>query len=354
MKTIKFFLLLHFLVYSSFSQTKSKIALNKAKQAIALMDEGRIDESISILEESQKLDPKNYLYPYEIAYAYVLKKDYKKAIKVIKKVKKLDSINSQVYQLSGNCYSYLGKKDKAIKEYEEGIERFPNAGNLYLEKANVLINQEQYEKAIENYEKGIEVDPNYPSNYYRLALIYLNSSDKLTGLIYGEIFMNLERTTERTREISKALYNTYESSIILGEKESSIDFCELVIDASKLNSENEIQLPFCAIFGKNFVLSILDIKYFNLESLALMRKRFITNFFKQDHKKYSNVLFDYHKKMLDKGYFETYNRYLFQIGAQDEFDEWLLNHKEDFDHFVKWYTNPENIINVTPTNRFKK
>ena len=52
------------------------------------MDEGKLDESIKLLEESQKLDPENYMYPYEIAYAYVQKKKYEKAIKILNNVKK--------------------------------------------------------------------------------------------------------------------------------------------------------------------------------------------------------------------------------------------------------------------------
>ena len=75
MNKIFLFFLLQFLVISSFAQSDSEIALTKAKEAIKLMDEGKIDKSIELLEESQKLDSKNYIYPYEIAYAYVLKKE---------------------------------------------------------------------------------------------------------------------------------------------------------------------------------------------------------------------------------------------------------------------------------------
>src|SRR5690606_21317883 len=130
--------------------------------------------------------------------------------KNIKKTKKLKSANSQVYQLSGNCYSFSGKPDKAIKEYEERMKRFPNSGNLYLERGNIYLIQENYKEAVENYETGIEVDPMFPSNYYRLAKLYLHSSNKLAGLMYGELFMNLERTTDRALEISELLYSTYE------------------------------------------------------------------------------------------------------------------------------------------------
>ncbi|MBQ0769446.1 MAG: tetratricopeptide repeat protein, partial [Bizionia sp.] len=209
-----------------FAQSNSDIALIKANNAIALMDDGKIEESIKILEECKELDPENYMYPYEIAYAHVLKKEYKTALNILKATKKYKTINSQVYQMAGNCYSYLGKSERAIKEYEEGMKRFPKAGNLHLEKGNVYLAQENYDEAIKNYKMGIEVAPMFSSNYFRLAKLYLNSNNKLAGLLYGELFMNIERTTHRTQEISTLLYNTYKSSISLGENESEIDFCD--------------------------------------------------------------------------------------------------------------------------------
>jgi len=350
-KTI-FGLLLCFLSFSLVAQTDKEIAYSKAKEAIKIMDEGKLDESIKLLEESQKLDSENYMYPYEIAYAYVQKKEYEKAIKILNKVKKYKSINSQVYQMSGNCYSYLGKPEKAIKEYEEGLKHFPNAGNLHLEKGNIFLGKEEYQKAIENYEKGIEVDPTFTSNYFRLAKLFLNSSDKLSGLIYGEIFMNLERTTARTQEMSELLFNTYKSSITLGENESKIDFCEVIIDASEIMPNEDIKLPLCAIFGKNFILAIIDEKTIDLNSLSLIRQKFIENYFKEDFKKYPNVLFEYQKELADKNLFNAYNHYLFQIGAQEEFNNWLETNRSDYDKFVEWYTTNQNIIEITNDNKF--
>jgi tetratricopeptide (TPR) repeat protein len=353
MKKIIFAILIQFISMSLCAQTDKEIALSKAKEAIKIMDEGKIDESIELLIESQNLDPENYLYPYEIAYAHVLKKDYKKAIKILNKVKKYESINSQVYQMLGNCYSYIGKPKKAIKEYEQGMKHFPNSGNLHLEKGNVYLGQEKYNEAIRNYEKGIEVDPNFTSNYFRLAKLLLNSNDKLSGLIYGEIFMNLERTTARTQEMSKLLFNTYKSSITLVSKnESKIDFCDIIIDISEINSEEDIKLPLCGIFSKNFILAIVDKETINLSTLSEIRENFITNYFQKDFKNYPNVLFSYQKEMLDKDLFSAYNYYLFQMGAQEEFNNWLESNRNHYDQFVNWYTKKENIIEVTNSNKF--
>jgi len=349
MKNLLLILLLVFSI-NIFSQ-RNEIAWSKAKEAIKLMDDGKIDESIILLKECEKLDGKDYTYPYEIAYAYTLKKDYVTAIDLLDKTKKYKNINSQVYQLSGNCYSYLGKSDLAIKEYEAGIKKFPKAGNLHLEKGNIFLQQEKYNEAIENYEKGIKADPMFPSNYYRLALLYLDSNDKLSGLIYGEIFMNLERTTKRTSEMSKLLFDTYKKSVLFNGNETKIEFCDVIITDKHLKNK-KIRLPFCGVFGSHFILSTFGQNEINLISLSKIRTEFINSFFKEDNKKYPNVLFDYHKKMLDEGHFDSYNKYIFQLGAQTEFTDWKNNNKEDYDKFVDWYTTESNYLTINQKKLF--
>lgn len=332
-----------------FSQ-RNELAWKKAKVAIRLMDEGKVDESIQLPKECEKIDNEDYTYPYEMAYAYILKKDYETAITILNKTKKYKNINDQVYQLSGNCYSYLNKPKLAIKEYEQGMKKFPNAGNLHLEKGNIFLIQEKYEDAIENYRNGIAAEPNFSSNYYRLALLYLNSTDRLSGLLYGEIFMNLERSTQRTTEMSKLLYDGYKKSIKFNDTNVATDFCEVI-----LNIENkEFKMPFCAIFVKDFILGITTQKEINLNTLSEIRTNFIKNFFKDDYKNYSNIILDYNKKMLDEGILDTYNKYLFQIGSEEEFSIWKDDNIETYDTFLEWYSNPENYLKITDENKFIK
>ncbi len=347
-----FLILVSFISLNAWSQ-RNEVAWDKAKEAIKLMDEGKIDESIVLLKECEKIDKEDYTYPYEIAYAYVLKKEYETAINILDKTKQYKNANSKVYQMSGNCYSYQGKPELAIKEYEAGIKKFPNAGNLHLEKGNIFLSQKKYNDAIQNYERGIQADPSFPSNYYRLALLYLNSNDKLSGLLYGEIFMNLERTTNRTTEISKLLFDTYKQSIQINDDETKIDFCEIIIDAKNLKN-NDIILPLCGVFGKNFILSILNQKEINLKTLSEIRIEFIKNYYEEDYKKYPNVLFEYHKTMLDKGLLDSYNNYILQMGASDEFLEWKNSNKEKYDEFVQWYTTPVNYLKIDDKNKFIK
>ena len=61
-------------------------ALEKDLDAIQLMDEGKFDESIKLLKQAQKLDPKRYDYPYKMSYAHYAQGDFKGGINILEKL----------------------------------------------------------------------------------------------------------------------------------------------------------------------------------------------------------------------------------------------------------------------------
>lgn len=323
---------------------KQTYKCEKIYDAIKLVDEKKYNEGIAILKECEKIDPKAYTYPYEIALAYTYQEDYKSAISQLKKIKNYDNIESNYFALLGNNYDYLNKPEEAIKIYDEGLKRFPNSGELYLEKGVVLEFEKKYSEAVKSYEKGIQVAPNYPSNYYRAANLYLNSDNKLAGLIYGEVFLNIERTTDRTKEMSKKLYDSYKNAIIFKSKnEKEISICKSVnIDINTL--EKDKKLPFCMIFEKNFILSLLDENEFSLDNLSSIRRKFLKEYFAKDYKDYPNILLDYQKKMEENNVFEAYNHYIFQMGDPNAFSTWQKTNQSTYDKFVDWYTDDKNVL----------
>ena len=63
-------------------------------------------------------------------------------------------------------------------------------------------------------------------------------------------------------------------------------------------------------------------------------------------------LFPNQKELIDNNLFNAYNHYLFQIGAQEEFSNWLELNRGEYDKFVDWYTEKQNIIEITNENKF--
>ena len=356
-KTIKTILVIILLTVSqvSFGQTDNEEkAYAKGMEAIKLMEGGEIDKSIKLLEEAKKLDPKNINYPYEIAYAHYLDKNYKSAIKILESLTKHANDNDRVHQLLGNSYSMNEQREKAIEAYEKGLKKFPNSGSLYLERGNMELFIKEYGKALGYYEKGIEVNPSFPSNYYWAARIYCGSDEEVWGMIYGEIFMNIERNTKRTAEISKLLFETYNNEIkITSDSSYSVSFSKSAsINVKSLSEPNKMKLPFgIGVYEPTIMFSMIDIKSINLQSLHKLRSNFIDNYFKNGHNKnYPNILFNYQKEVKEAGQLEAYNYWILMKGSEDEFGKWRTANKEKWENFVKWFN--DNGLKVTDSNKF--
>lgn len=336
------------------AQSKKDIALEKGLAAIELMDNGKINESIKLLKEAQKLDPDRFDYPYEIAYAYYLKEDYKRVIKLLEKNSNHTNVNERLYQLLGNSYDILGKTDKAFEAYDRGLKKFPNSGMIYLEKGNVYWDKSEFEKALPFYEKGIELDPKFPSNYYRATLIYCRSSEEIWGMIYGEIFMNLERNSKRTAEISKLLYNTYKSEIkFTSDSSYSVSFSQnATIKITDAQDPSNVKLPFgLGAYEPTLMMSILNEKSIDINSLDRIRAQFLETYFKLAmNTKYPNILFDYQNKVQEAGHLEAYNHWILMKGDEESFGVWLSSNTEKWDSFVKWFT--DNGLKVDDSNKF--
>lgn len=328
------------------SAQKKTYQCERVNDAIKLIDLEKFDEGIAILQECEKIDPSDPTYPYEIAYALIGKKDFKSAIAKLEKIKNNTGIDAHYYQLLGNTYDYDNNPEKAVAAYEEGLKKFPNSGRLYLERGVMYEFDKDYPAAILTYKRGIKAEPSYPSNYYRIANIFLASENKLQGLLYGEIFLNLERTTKRTQEMSEKLYNAYKEAITIKDDQSlSISVCKsITIDPTKIE---KLKIPFCTLFEANLALASVGQKELNLNSLAEIRNKFLPLYIKSIKKDYPNLLFDYFKRMEDQKVFDAYNHYIFQIGDEKAFADWKDHHQQEYDKFVDWYTLPENLLDVS-------
>ena len=328
----------------------------KLDQAIKLMDSGKVDESIVLLKEGRKLEPDRFDYPYEMAYAYYMKGEFTESIKLLEQIENHKSVSDVLFQLLGNSYDNIKNPKKAIEVYERGLKKFPNSGNLYLELGVMHLDDKDMNVALSYFEKGIEVAPAFPSNYFWASKIFCKSTEEVWGMIYGEIFMNLERNSKRTAEISKLLFDTYKSEIkFTGENSFSVSFSKnSTLNASDLTNPGAFKLPFgVGVYEPTLMLSMLSVKTIDINSLDIIRTNFIDNYFSKGFDKtYPNVLFSYQKQIKDAGHIEAYNHWILMKGDEAGFGKWLSSNKEKWDNFVKWFT--DNRIRINNANKFRR
>lgn len=346
MKNLFFLLIFPVLVYS---QTNKEKAEERLKDAVLLLDNNMVKEALVILDECEKLDKNSYIYAYEKAYGYVTIKAYDKAIKELIRAKKFKDYRFEVELLLANCYDYSNQNEKALQVYDEGIKKYPNVPEFEFEKGNYYYGKSEFNKALICYRNAIKIKPDFASAYHNLAFILMNSNDKLSGLVYGEIFVNLERDTDRTVDIMKLMYNTYKENVTFSDNGAKIDFCNVVVvDVSN----KDLKMPFCHHFGMNFILAVADQKEINLKSLNIIRKNFLQLYMKNSYKELPNVMVEYLDKVDKAGFSDVYNYYILQEGAPQEFKEWYSKNKASFDKFIKWYTTQESLIKVDNSNLY--
>lgn len=326
------------------AQSPAQQAEAKAREAFRLEDEqGQYDKAIQLLEEARRLDPGNITYPYELAYAYVGKKDYVPAVTLLEKLSRRRDVISKVYQLLGNTYDFQGHPDKAIRTYEKGLKKFPKAGELYLEMGNMHLVKKEYEEALALYEKGIDADPAFPSNYYWAAKIFCSGGEKVWGMIYGEIFMNLERNSKRTAEISKLLFDTYRKGIAFPDDSTAkVSFSKnntIYVSKKALKGLSGLRLPYgTAVYETVLLMAVAGKHALDPESLHRIRERFLDNYYARHYDtQFPNVLFAYQREIQQAGQLEAYDHWILMKGDEAGFQRWQVLHQDRWKAFLQWF-----------------
>ena len=215
------------------------------------------------------------------------------------------------------------------------------------------MNNKNFENALSFFENGIYVAPNFSSNYYWASKIYCRTSNKLIGLIYGEIFMNIERLGPRVEEISELLYVIYKKSInTSSDSITTIDFSKNVLYGNLILLNDTLNnIAFNMLCKPILSQSVSCEKTIDMDAIDRIRINFLNDYFlKECFKGYPNFLFDYHYELLIYGHLEAYNHWILKKGSQDEFGNWYDKNRVKWDKFVDWFLR--NFILIDNSHRF--
>ncbi len=190
--------LLIFSCFACFAQEPDAKALQETAKTFAR--QGDYANAIVVLIRARQADPQNIELLKDLSFDYYMQRDYPKGVDIARTLTERPDADVQCYQLTGLFYKATDEATACERLYKAGIRRFPKSGVLYNEYGELLFARQDY-TAIKQWEKGIEVDPNYSSNYYNAGKYYFLTSDRVWGLIYGEIFVNLESYSKRTAEM---------------------------------------------------------------------------------------------------------------------------------------------------------
>jgi tetratricopeptide (TPR) repeat protein len=333
-------LIMPLLVYSQ-SSDDSWESIELTKEAVKLIRDNRLSEAMKKLKEAQKLDGENFAADYWIAKIHFKKGEYQKSLDIMERIMKGSHKEDVMYQLLGNSYYRLGQKEKAMEIYKKGLSDFPYSGAIHFELGNADNESGNTTGAFRNYEYGIRFDPEYSDNYYSASKMLLKEGNHW-GIIYGEIYLNMEPYTVEWKEMSKLMYDTYKMKFT--GTESPVDPANLLVS-------DTAKTPFDAAYLAALEPSLKNntSEPFSLYILNDIRKKFIEYWLENgSDSKFPNALFTFQKRMLDDGYFELYNYYMFSEGADDEYSVYYDNHTSNIKSFKKWWR--KNYLTMTNKN----
>ncbi len=316
----KYHLVLMLLLSASLSlMAQEQDVKTMQENAKSFLRQGDVNNAILVLNKAIDKDPQSLDLQKDLAFAYFLQRDYAKALKTAQPFSERKDADVQSFQILAMIHKAVEDRKEAEKVYRSALRKFPSSGVLYNEFGEMLWNKQDFKEAIGQWEKGIEVDQNFAGNYYNAAKYYYMSTDKVWGIIYGEIFLNMESFSKRTPEIKTLLLDSYKKLFIDNDiyknQQVKNEFVKSFLDVMSQHS---------GVVGSGVTP----------ESVSALRSRFIVDWFAKHASRFPFRLFDHHRQLMRDGMFEAYNQWIF--GAAKDltaFQTWTSNHAEEYNSF---------------------
>jgi len=323
-----FFSIIIFLSTPIFAQTELLEARKLSRQGTAALDTSDLATAMRYFKAAQQLDTGNIIYRYQVASVYFLENNFKQSLKLVQPLLTHRDVSPNIIRLIANNYDHIGQQEKAIDLYKKGIELAPTDGKFYNELGTIYLMRKQNDLAAEYFEKGIDMDPALAINYYWACKSLLQNHDYWWGLLYGELFLNMERSTSRTQEISKLLYKYYNEITQQGQD----NLVRLRVTSQKWQTKFEVACQ------ESWRIAATKPHDSQLLSLTELRRSFLRTFKEKATKKSpSYVLLDFWAEIDENDYWEAYNFWLFNEGNPQEFENWLEHNAPMFGRFITWF-----------------
>lgn len=290
------------------------------ENAKTFMRSGDFENAVLILNRALQQDKNNLELQKDLVMSYYLKRDYTKALELVKPLVDRDDADVVCFQIAGNVYKALEEVKECDKVYKKGLKKFPKSGPLYSEYGELLLSARD-NSAIQQWEKGIQLDPAYGGNYYNAARYYFFTKDKVWSLIYGEIFVNMESLSERGAAMKDLLFKGYKEKLL----------AEVDLTKGEEKNKSEFAKAFLQTMNKQSSLASNGV---TTETLGMIRSRFILDWYTTNATKFPFRLFDYQRQLMQQGMFEAYNQWLFgPVDNLAAYETWTKSHPEQFETF---------------------
>lgn len=302
-----------------FESPETALLYKSAREALS---RGAVKQSIVMFQQAAQREPKQPILQRDLGQAYLLAGDKDAAIQTITPLIDQKVADELSFQIVVSAYQQSGERKKARKMIDQGLRRFSNSGMLYQELGKHYEAEGSLEYALDAWVQGINSDPAYFLNYYSAARIYGMTNKPVWAIIYGEVFVNLERETPRAYETRKLILDSYKKLFSTVRK--------VPIDTFEMPFERAV------VYTLEQLAPVVS-DGFTVDNLVMLRTRFVMDWMNGYGKKFPFALFLYHDEMLREGQFDAYNQWLFgKVENAGQFESWKKFHNAAIPNFDHW------------------
>jgi tetratricopeptide (TPR) repeat protein len=180
-------------------------AVKLVKEGIALHDKGEYDAAIKKYNEALLIDKNDYDANYEKSLSCLYSKDYDDCIAISKYLIEKHAGNEAlpgVYSNYGSALDDKGEGEAAIRIFDEGIKKFPQAYLIHFNKGLACGRLEKWDEAVVCFFDAMKIKPTHAGSLYYTSLS-LDKSNKVAALISGLAFLAAEPEGKRAETIYK-------------------------------------------------------------------------------------------------------------------------------------------------------
>jgi tetratricopeptide (TPR) repeat protein len=312
-------------------------------KGVSLQDAGHSDSAIMKYSQALKLDKDNLLALAEMAYSLLSIEKYNESISFSKRAIKThprDPVLKTVYVSYGNALDGMGKAEKAIDIYNEGIRLFPEYAGLYFNRGISQNTLHKTDEALLSFQKSVTLNPNHPGSHNAIGHVLFNTNN-IPSLMAFCRFMVLESGTNRAALNLENIQKIITAHVSKkDEGRLSVSISPEMLDPKKKNQQNDFSSAELMLA----MSSALDNDSSNLNTTAVemfIRKfSLLCGYLKETEKDGYGFYWDYYApyfiEMQDKGMVTTFSYIVFMSSKTPEVNDWLKAHKSEIDEFYKW------------------
>jgi len=138
----------------------------------------KLTDAENILKRGLERNPKATVFASNLAWHYHAAGRSDEALRIIEHLKNIGRGTPRIYHTVGSLYMRLGRRDDAIRYYQEGIQAEPKESNYYRKRlAESLITERKYSEAVKTIESVIKDDPKDAEARLLRGSLYLSTGN---------------------------------------------------------------------------------------------------------------------------------------------------------------------------------